>query len=423
MLRVVSMPSGGGISRSISTHVGAASLGHGGQRRLAAAADRDDLDALEGADELSEAGAHDARGRRRRVDADHARHLASPAGGAASAGRRPTAALPGRVPPPRWAARSSTSGEPEVTLARGAARAWRRRSPRPSSSTRRRARPSATLTVTPTRVAPAWAATLRRASPAAAVEELLGRPGRARVVGHVDVHRDPPRAQRAGEVGDRCCQAGVVQAPGVDVDDRGAQARGCPRAPRRRRPRAPAPWPGRCPAGARSAAADEREGEPREVLHRAVVEVGRHAAALDRRRLEGRLQQAPRARAVRRAAGGRVDHASGSWMSHSSSSEPIDHRGDRHQDAPAAGVDRALALVELEQGRRRRRGRGSAGTPPAASPRRARRRSRASERSLSSASVVALLQGLALVVAQGIPAADEPRLVRVDDASRPASRS
>ena len=74
-------------------------------------------------------------------------------------------------------------------------------------------------------------------------------------------------------------------------------------------------------AGARSAAAASENDEPGEVLDRAVVQVGGDPPPLDRRRLERGLEQRlALAQAVAQAAGG--DQARGSWISHSSSSEP-----------------------------------------------------------------------------------------------------
>ncbi len=208
-----------------------------------------------------------------------------------------------------------------------------------------------------------------------AVEQVLDRPRQGEGGRDVHLDRDAPRLQGRRQVGDRRREALVLQTAGVDVHD------GRPEAPRALAGRvgAVAQRPHRRLVGARGrppGGGGQREREPREVLDRPVVQVGGHPPALERRRLEGGLQQ-PFAfpQAVAKAPRGGPGQRQ--------LDQPQQHqRPGRPPAAPPPRCHGRWRRWRSRAGRARTApggppACGSAGTPPGAIPRRARTRSRA----------------------------------------------
>ena len=204
-----------------------------------------------------------------------------------------------------------------------------------------------------------------------------------------------------------------MEAAGVDLDHGGAQAADA--LPRRVGAVLEGPDRVRVGVGGRALGRrGEREREAGQVLDRPVVQVGRDPPPLDRGRLERRLQQRlALAQAVAQAAGG--GPRQGQLDQPQQQQRADDDRRHRDQDALAAGVDGALAPVDLEERR----------APLGGADGQVHLQQRAVvalEDVLRLGEVAQLgvghpgLQGLALVRAERVAAADQPGLVRVDDA-------
>ena len=203
-------------------------------------------------------------------------------------------------------------------------------------------------------------------------------PARSDQVGrhvHRDLHSRAPSSTPARS-SDGGSEPGVVQASRVDLDHGRAQAADRPRG----RPSAPSSsalhGDGVGPLGRPLRCGRERVREPREALHRAVVQVGRHPAALDGRRLEGRLRAGPGARAGRRAGAARWTRpaAAGSARAGAASRPPPG----RPRPRCGGGWRRSRSGADTARtGRACRRACVRAGRPRAASRHRARRCSRA----------------------------------------------
>ena len=327
MRRVAAMPSGPGISRSIST-TSAPCSASAASASSPPPAERDDLDAVEGADQLVEPGAHDAvvvadddhgPGSRRHLDLDTV-----PAPGR----ERTSACRPGG---PRGPRPGRGPGGPR----RGGAPGSRRRSPRPSSSTRSRARAVVARHAHAARAsASACAADVAERLAGGPVEQLLGRRGEREVGGHVDVDRRPrARAAAPARSSIAAARPGVVQAAGVDLDHRGAQAADALARGVGAVLAAPGPWPGRCPRararrprpasrrGRRGSAPGRRGGRPPPGGARPTTTRARPPAGASRSRRPSR-----RRRAVR--PGQRQ-------LDQPQQQQRADHdRRDGHQDAP-----------------------------------------------------------------------------------------
>ena len=228
--------------------------------------------------------------------------------------------------------------------------------------------------------------------------------------------RDPALAQLAGEVADRCRQAGVVEAAGVDLDHRGAQA---PDALARRvgaRPPAPAPWPGRCRrARARPPPASENASPARFCTGPSC------RSAATRRRSTDDDSRAASSSASRSRRPSRRRRARG----------PGQRQLDQPQQQQRADHDRARPRPGCaRRWRRWRSGAGRSRRGPAPPPGvRIGRYTSSSEPLVALVDVLRLgevaqlgvgaprLEGLALVGAERVAAADQPGLVGVDDAA------
>ena len=187
--------------------------------------------------------------------------------------------------------------------------------------------------------------------------------------------RDARRLQRAEQVAERDLQPGRLEVRRMDLDEQRAQVAHA----LAQRPVASRSTPAASLVAAPLGVGGQRreaEGDAGEILHDAVVQVGGDPPALLRGRLDGAREQrlalavaalqAPRHRPRER------------HLEEHEHDQPADQRRREHAEQPlAAGVDRAEALVDLEQQLACRPACGSSCAPPAACPAGARSGSRA----------------------------------------------
>ena len=414
--RVASMPSRRGISRSMSTTSGSAVRASSTASSPSAARPTTSM-SWQRLDQPPETVADDA------VvvgdeDADHG-------AGTSSSTVVPCAGRSGRRacrPPARTRSVEQRAGR------RGPPRRGARARPARSRGRRRvtasRVSPPARAS-TSTRTVSASACSLRRcaappARPGRAARSL--RRAGAAVVGDVAARSSmPSRAQRAQQVARAPPGARRLQARRVDLDEQRAQVAHALAQPRDR--------VAQRAAASRVAAALRRLGQRREperdageVLHHAVVQVGRDPAALAARRPRSRWRAAPRARAARAAGGGPATRRAGPGTAAARAARRAAAARARAAAARPLALTDAEPLVDLEQQRR--------------AVRRADRRVGLQQLALRALVAVlglgqvaelgvgaAGLEQLLLLRAERVARADQLRLVGVEDPCRRSPRS
>ena len=243
----------------------------------------DELDVLQAGDEPSEAVADDAVvvGEQ---DADHVAGT-SISTVVPSPGLDRTTSVP-----PRWPTRSSSRVSPTCPSWARSARCAAS-NPLPSSVTiKRMMRGSSRVTLDAHRGSVGVGGDVAQRLACHAVDERVGgRPGGGAIV-DVQLRRDVLRLQRAEQVVQRRLQTRGLQAGRMDLDEQRAQ-----RAHAVAQPARAVAEGGRVGVGAPALRAvgerREAEGDAREVLHDAVVQVGGDAATLVVGRLDGPLEQ------------------------------------------------------------------------------------------------------------------------------------